>query len=479
MKHRVRSIIPNIDHESLIELGILDEDIFNEDVPKKSVPKWSLKNSSAFGFFVENIIRTAIIMQQNTELSIKEKEATWYNYIPNIFFEFYSEDYKELPFDLSSKICHAYYFSIWHFVKTELKPTEINYNFDIELTAPTCNQIIGHPDLISRDTIFDIKTTQNFKNMRSSTILQLVSYACLSNNSNIKYISVILPLTKQILKYELNKINKKEFIYVLNTTLGLYLISNHFLVTNRKYIGSHVGRNSKTSLKTLLMQINYPLFQIFLASPRGNTGIDLKDHDIEEIKNRLISQKYVFYVHSSYLINLATKDNTNWSFYILKNTIDVATKLGAKGVVVHIGANSSKKEGCNHMLIVLEKLCEYISEDTPLLLETNAAEGNDLLTNFYDLVKFYELIQNKNKIKICVDTQHIFSAGYLPFSFIDEFIKIFGSKSIPLIHFNDSVYCKGCKKDRHAYFGNGEIGVYELSRVMGLAIENNIDLIYE
>src|SRR5690606_19056907 len=96
-----------------------------------------------------------------------------------------------------------------------------------------------------------------------------------------------------------------------------------------------------------------------------------------------------------------------------------------------------------------------------------------------ELIEFYNNIpeQYRNKMKICVDTCHVFAAGFQPLDFINVLI----SNNIPigLIHFNDSKLDFGCKKDRHEEIGKGYIGLNNLIEVARFALDNNIDLVKE
>ena len=115
------------------------------------------------------------------------------------------------------------------------------------------------------------------------------------------------------------------------------------------------------------------------------------------------------------------------------------------------------------MYINILSITESATEKCPLLLETDA--GHSILDDPKDLCDFYNSLPEsiKKKTAICLDTCHVFSAGYDPL----EAFGTFNDNNVPvkLVHFNDSLYKKGCKKDRHTHIGKGQIGVQKLTEI--------------
>lgn len=135
-----------------------------------------------------------------------------------------------------------------------------------------------------------------------------------------------------------------------------------------------------------------------------------------------IFKKYniIPYIHSSYTHNFASNwNNTSpWIFNSI-NEIYYAKEIGANGIIFHIGKqlNLSYKNAINNIISSII----YIYNKTSLLnikliLETSSGQGTELCYNLFELSILYKKINNiinsSNKIKICLDTCHIFAAGY-------------------------------------------------------------------
>ncbi|MFA5987218.1 MAG: deoxyribonuclease IV, partial [Candidatus Paceibacterota bacterium] len=110
---------------------------------------------------------------------------------------------------------------------------------------------------------------------------------------------------------------------------------------------------------------------------------------------------------------------------------------------------------------VAEKTSDLKSK---IILEITAGQGTELGFRLEELAEIYNAIDNKKKVKICLDTAHIFGGGYdlrqekNCLSFIAEAEKLIGLDNVACIHFNDSKKALGSRVDRHQDIGKGEIG---------------------
>lgn len=204
-------------------------------------------------------------------------------------------------------------------------------------------------------------------------------------------------------------------------------------------------------------------------------SINIKDKSIyQKLNNYLIDNNMSCVVHASYTINLAQNWN-NYSNHIYQfiEEIKLAEMINAKYIVIHLGKklNLSKEESINNMYSSLL----YIYHETKnlkikILMETSAGQGTEFgfkLDEFAILYRKFSKHVNKNirkKFGICLDTCHIFSAGYDIRSkssrmiFFDNFNELLGLKNIKLVHLNDSKVPINSHIDRHENFGNGYIG---------------------
>lgn len=213
------------------------------------------------------------------------------------------------------------------------------------------------------------------------------------------------------------------------------------------------------------------------------TKTKLSDLDMSNILQiiKKINYKYI-YIHASYQINIGaeplqlSEQLYNPSLDILFSEINSALKIGASGIVIHMGKNVKKmyehdliyNNMINYTIQLFNKISEFnILKKNPkfvLLFETPAGAGGEMCSNINDFVNFI-LTFNKTKfysnIGICIDTCHIFQAGYdlNNKNIIKHIHKEFEpvKDKIKLIHLNDSYNPSGMRIDRHEQIGKGFI----------------------
>jgi deoxyribonuclease-4 len=146
--------------------------------------------------------------------------------------------------------------------------------------------------------------------------------------------------------------------------------------------------------------------------------------------------------------------------------IERCSKYGIPFVVSHMG--SHKGAGVDAGLsVVAESIAQVLAEtpdDVMVLMETTAGQGSALMSRFEELAKILEYMDGHERLGICLDTCHVFVAGYdirtednfnLTFEGFDHII---GLSRLKAIHCNDSKKGLGSKIDRHDHIGEGELG---------------------
>jgi endonuclease IV len=225
-------------------------------------------------------------------------------------------------------------------------------------------------------------------------------------------------------------------------------------------------------------------FQIFLCSP---TTTNIK----ETLNVPPDLPVYRCWVHTPYTINLCR--DTNEPVLVLARQMIACAKFGIQGCVVHVGkqltlsrdtAMETMKKQIIHCLTEVNKRVK--PENRPwLLIETGAGQGTEICCNPTILKKMIEEIQDEmesstdeknkaTKIGICLDSCHVFAAGFCPLWCLGEL-----GHHVKLIHFNDSEQELGCCVDRHAMAGTGCIGYDTMSVLWQQAKEKNIPCIVE
>ncbi|HVC92046.1 MAG TPA: deoxyribonuclease IV [Pirellulales bacterium] len=173
--------------------------------------------------------------------------------------------------------------------------------------------------------------------------------------------------------------------------------------------------------------------------------------------------------HDSYLINLASPDDVLWRRSIEAFVVELrrADQLGIEYVVTHPGAcvGSSEAEGLARVAAALDEIhrqCEGVHART--LLETTAGQGSSLGWRFEHLADIMAKVRHADRLGVCVDTCHIFAAGY-PLATrreyratMAELDAVVGLDRVRAFHLNDSKREFGSRVDRHAAIGAGHLG---------------------
>ena len=181
--------------------------------------------------------------------------------------------------------------------------------------------------------------------------------------------------------------------------------------------------------------------------------------------------------HTSYLINLGTyeKKTHNLSCQALKQELVRSSMLGIPFVVLHPGAHKGRGENAG-----IRQITDSINNifrqtkglKTRLLLETTAGQGSGIGHSFEQFKSILDKVDNKRRLGFCLDTAHIFAAGYdlrtsaTYLKTVNAFDDIIGLEHLHLIHLNDSKKKLGSKVDRHEHIGEGQIGIKAFKLLM-------------
>lgn len=211
--------------------------------------------------------------------------------------------------------------------------------------------------------------------------------------------------------------------------------------------------------------------QIFSKNERQWNAKPLDDEAIQKFKAEQDRTGIgPLIVHDSYLINLASPKDDLWdkSIAAFAHELERCEQLGIPYLVTHPGAHTGSgcDAGLGREVQALDRLfAEGVGGDTMVLLETTAGQGTCLGSRFEELAWLLENVSYPERIGVCVDTCHIFAAGYdfrTPEGYeavFDRLISLIGSERIKAFHLNDSKGKLGSHLDRHAAIGEGEIGI--------------------
>lgn len=238
-----------------------------------------------------------------------------------------------------------------------------------------------------------------------------------------------------------------------------------------KFIGAHMS--SSKGLGNAIRkgkEIGCTAVQVFTSSPQMWKSAPVTADKVADFKKSLVETGIEQVVtHDSYLINLCAPDADlrQKSINGLTEELRRSAAYGIPFVVSHMG--SHKGEGCEAGLAAVAEAAAQVLEETPetvtLLMETTAGQGSALNSRFEELARLLELLQGHPRLAVCLDTCHIFVAGYdirTEEAFLrtfEEFDRLIGFDRLKVVHCNDSKKGLGTKVDRHEHLGKGEIGI--------------------
>jgi deoxyribonuclease-4 len=238
------------------------------------------------------------------------------------------------------------------------------------------------------------------------------------------------------------------------------------------FIGAHNSISGGVSNAILQAKdINASATQIFTANQRQWVSKAISHEEIEKFKKLRKDNNILKIVsHNSYLINLGSPkpQSRAISKKAFLEELDRCTNLEIDYLVFHPGSalDSSEEECLDKISESLISFEPYIKKNSPmLLLETTAGQGSNMGYKFEHLKYIIDKVKSKYPIGVCVDTCHIFSAGYDlrdKKSFDETFQKfdnIIGLKYLHCFHVNDSKTDFNSRRDRHESLGKGTIGI--------------------
>lgn len=225
-------------------------------------------------------------------------------------------------------------------------------------------------------------------------------------------------------------------------------------------------------------KLGFTAMQIFTKNNNQYFARDLTEKEITDFRDKLSKSNIKFVVsHDSYLINLCAKDplglEKSRSAYIKE--LERCEQLGIPHLNFHPGAHTGQGEE-EGIKIIAESL-NYAHEQTKgyktkSMLEATAGQGTALGYRFEQLRKIIDLVDEPDRMSVCIDTAHIWAAGYNirdPKEYkkvIKEFDDIIGLERLQCLHMNDSKKELGSRVDRHDHIGKGFIGLEGFTNIM-------------
>lgn len=208
-------------------------------------------------------------------------------------------------------------------------------------------------------------------------------------------------------------------------------------------------------------------FQFFTRNPRGSKAkpVDFKDlSDYNEYAQ--MNELGPLIAHAPYTLNPCSADEGLREFARRTMAEDIATLEHLDRVYYNFHPGSHVGQGTEMGIEYIAQALNAIitpQQKTCVLLETMSGKGSEVGASFEELAEIITRVEYGDKLGVCLDTCHVYSAGYdikenLE-SVLEQFDKIIGLRRLKAIHLNDSMTAFGSRKDRHEKIGQGSLGL--------------------
>lgn len=261
-----------------------------------------------------------------------------------------------------------------------------------------------------------------------------------------------------------------------------------------KYIGAHVSSSGGVENAPLnAVAIGANGFALFTKNQRQWVSPPLSERSIQLFKERCIEYGFVpdsILPHDSYLINLGhpTQEGLEKSRAAFLDEMIRCEQLGLNRLNFHPGSHLNQISIDESLARVSESINIALDKTRGVcaVIENTAGQGSNLGHKFEEIAQIIDKVEDKSRVGVCLDTCHMFAAGYdlnssslfSPSPF-DEFEKIIGFKYLRGMHLNDAKKPLGSRVDRHDSLGTGEIGVDIFKMILSDDRFDNIPLILE
>ena len=235
------------------------------------------------------------------------------------------------------------------------------------------------------------------------------------------------------------------------------------------------------------IKIGANTFQYFTRNPRGGKAKDIDEKDILALRKLMEENKFAkILAHAPYTLNGCSADESTRQFAteMMADDLERLKYLPTSLYNFHPGSHVKQgvDVGINYIVEMLNKVLKP-EHTTIVLLETMAGKGTEVGRTFEEIAEIISRVELKDKMGVCLDTCHVYDAGYDIVNDLDgvleEFDRIIGFDRLHAIHLNDSKNPFNSHKDRHEKIGEGEIGFEAIKKIINHPKLKNIPFFLE
>ena len=260
-----------------------------------------------------------------------------------------------------------------------------------------------------------------------------------------------------------------------------------------KYIGAHVSAaGGVENAPDNAGAIGAKAFALFTKNQKRWISPPLTDESIQKFHENMDKLGILYDMvlpHNSYLINLGNPDEGKRAKSLDAFIVEAqrVEQLGLKLLNFHPGSHLGKIDTAECLLLISDGINAAIeaTESVVFVIETTAGQGNNVGYTFEHLADIISNINDKSRVAVCIDTCHIFTAGYdirtkeAYYKTMNQFESIVGIQYLKGFHLNDAKSEFESRVDRHDSIGKGNIGLEAFKFIIEDPRTDNMPLILE
>ncbi len=254
------------------------------------------------------------------------------------------------------------------------------------------------------------------------------------------------------------------------------------------HIGAHLSSaKGYLAMGKEALSMKADTFQFFTRNPRGGAAKEINKEDVSSFRTFASDHHFTSLIaHAPYTLNACGKEERVRAFAIQALSEDLARTEFLPGNYYNFHPGSHVGQGIE---TGIQKIAEVLNmtirpeQSTTVLLETMAGKGSEVGSRFEQLRTIMDRTNYSEKLGICLDTCHVYDAGYDIVNHLDdvleEFDHIIGLSRLKAVHLADSKNPFASRKDRHETIGNGFIGLDAMIRIINHPALKSLPFILE
>jgi deoxyribonuclease-4 len=222
------------------------------------------------------------------------------------------------------------------------------------------------------------------------------------------------------------------------------------------------------------LSIGANTFQFFTRNPRGSKVKKMDEKDAAALMTLAQDNHFAPLLgHAPYTLNACSGDShiREFAHMVIKDDLANMEYLPNNLYTFHPGSHVGQgvETGIDLIVQLLNQALRP-EQTTLVLLEIMSGKGSEVGTSFKEISQILSKVNLSDKMGVCLDTCHVYSAGYDIVNDLDgvltQFDKTIGIEKLKAIHLNDSLNPYGSRKDRHAKIGQGTIGIEAITNII-------------